>query len=159
VHNFPEFNSVADLKAHYRNVFARRPAQTEPPAPPPKSTYAAVEKKMLPPEPPPPPPPPPPLPKMPLHRAARIVCDHYGVSWAVLVSGRRRADLVLPRHVLFYLCRDVAKISLPRIGYMFGGRDHTTILHATRKIKKQMTRDRELFAAIWDMSDRYHGEG
>ena len=44
-----------------------------------------------------------------------------------------------------YLCRDLTDLSLPKIGALFGGRDHTTVMHAIEKVKKVMTSDREVF--------------
>lgn len=60
--------------------------------------------------------------------------DFYGVRKADLSSKRRTKDVVLPRQVAMYLCRTMTTRSLPEIGRRFGGRDHTTCLHAYRKI-------------------------
>jgi hypothetical protein len=62
------------------------------------------------------------------------VCEAYGISLVDLTSARRTAKLVLPRQVAMYLAKVMTGRSLPEIGRRFGGRDHTTVLHAIRKI-------------------------
>ena len=65
----------------------------------------------------------------------RIVAKHYGVSRADLLSSRRTANVVRPRQIAMYLAKTLTLRSLPEIGRRFGGRDHTTVLHAVRKIE------------------------
>lgn len=65
----------------------------------------------------------------------------YGVSRIDLLSSRRSADVVRPRQVAMYLAKTLTLRSLPEIGRLFGGRDHTTVLHAVRKIKALVTMD------------------
>ncbi len=74
----------------------------------------------------------------------RIVAKHYNVSRADLLSQRRTANVVKPRQVAMYLAKTLTLRSLPEIGRRFGGRDHTTVLHAVRKIDRLMTGDRAL---------------
>jgi hypothetical protein len=62
------------------------------------------------------------------------VCTVYGMKKIDMLSKRKTADLVMPRHVAMYLAKEMTECSLPEIGYRFGGRDHTTILHAHRRI-------------------------
>ena len=76
------------------------------------------------------------------------VCSHYGVSLEELVSDRRTRRIVTPRQVAMYLSRELTDASLPAIGRSFGGRDHTTVLHAVEKIKKQMTDQGALYSAV-----------
>ena len=64
----------------------------------------------------------------------RAVAKHYGVKMNDLLSARRTADIVRPRQVAMYLAKTMTRRSLPEIGRRFGGRDHTTVLHAVRKI-------------------------
>lgn len=64
----------------------------------------------------------------------QAVCKHYGVSLIDMLSTRRIAKIVKPRQVAMYLCRELTPHSLPQIGRRFGGRDHTTVLYAVRKI-------------------------
>jgi chromosomal replication initiator protein len=65
----------------------------------------------------------------------RVVARHYNVSRADLLSSRRTANVVRPRQVAMYLAKIMTLRSLPEIGRRFGGRDHTTVLHAVRKIE------------------------
>jgi chromosomal replication initiator protein len=64
----------------------------------------------------------------------RIVAKHYGVQRGDLLSSRRNQSIVRPRQVGMYLAKTLTARSLPEIGRRFGGRDHTTVLHAIRKI-------------------------
>ena len=65
----------------------------------------------------------------------RLVARHYDVSRADLLSSRRTAKVVRPRQIAMYLAKTLTLRSLPEIGRRFGGRDHTTVLHAVRKIE------------------------
>ncbi len=65
----------------------------------------------------------------------RIVSKHYGVSRGDILSQRRNRSIVWPRQIGMYLAKSLTSRSLPEIGRRFGGRDHTTVLHAIRKIE------------------------
>jgi chromosomal replication initiator protein len=65
----------------------------------------------------------------------RLVANHYNVSKADILSSRRTATVVKPRQIAMYLSKALTLRSLPEIGRRFGGRDHTTVLHAVRKIE------------------------
>jgi hypothetical protein len=65
-----------------------------------------------------------------------------------ILANRRQADIILPRHVAMYLAKMLTPRSLTEIGNRFGGRDHTTIMHAVKKIEAQCETDDELFAAV-----------
>jgi len=67
------------------------------------------------------------------------VASHYNVSRADLLSSRRTAAVVMPRQVAMFLAKSLTLRSLPEIGRRFGGRDHTTVLHAVRKIDRLST--------------------
>jgi chromosomal replication initiator protein len=71
----------------------------------------------------------------------RIVARHYNVSRSDLLSSRRTANVVRPRQVAMYLAKTLTLRSLPEIGRRFGGRDHTTVLHAVRKIENLVGND------------------
>src|SRR5205807_9619753 len=71
----------------------------------------------------------------------RIVARQYNVSRADLLSSRRTANVVRPRQVAMYLAKTLTLRSLPEIGRRFGGRDHTTVLHAVRKIENLVHND------------------
>jgi chromosomal replication initiator protein len=65
----------------------------------------------------------------------RTVADYYKVSVSDLKSPRRTKTLVYPRQIAMYLCKKIARSSFPEIGAKFGGKDHTTVMHACRKIE------------------------
>jgi chromosomal replication initiator protein len=66
----------------------------------------------------------------------KTVADFYGIKVADMYSKRRPANIALPRQIAMYLSKELTQKSLPDIGDLFGGRDHTTVLHAVRKIKE-----------------------
>lgn len=72
----------------------------------------------------------------------RIVCKQYNVSKADLLSSRRTRTVVRPRQIAMYLSKTLTPRSLPEIGRRFGNRDHTTVLHAVRKIEDMIRADR-----------------
>lgn len=74
----------------------------------------------------------------------KLVATRYNVSRADILSERRTAAVVKPRQIAMYLSKALTPRSLPEIGRRFGGRDHTTVLHAVRKIEKAITEDRLL---------------
>jgi chromosomal replication initiator protein len=78
----------------------------------------------------------------------RIVARHYNVSRSDLLSSRRTANVVRPRQVAMYLAKVLTLRSLPEIGRRFGGRDHTTVLHAVRKIEHLVGNDTSLAEEI-----------
>ena len=64
----------------------------------------------------------------------KVVADHYDVKQDELFNKKRTQNIAFPRQVAMYLCRELADLSYPRIGELFGGRDHTTVIHAYEKI-------------------------
>lgn len=78
----------------------------------------------------------------------RVVARHYNVSKVELLSDRRTRTIVKPRQIAMYLAKVLTMRSLPEIGRRFGGRDHTTVLHAVRKIESQASSDAALAQEI-----------
>lgn len=78
----------------------------------------------------------------------RVVARHYNVSKADLLSSRRTRTIVRPRQIAMYLAKILTPRSLPEIGRRFGGRDHTTVLHAVRKIEGMIEGDKNLAEEI-----------
>ncbi len=74
----------------------------------------------------------------------RIISRHFGVSKGDLLSQRRHRSVVWPRQIGMYLAKQLTARSLPEIGRRFGGRDHTTVLHAIRKIEGEITKNPRL---------------
>ncbi|HEX6872210.1 MAG TPA: chromosomal replication initiator protein DnaA [Micromonosporaceae bacterium] len=80
--------------------------------------------------------------------------EYFGVSIEELRGNSRSRVLVNARQVAMYLCRELTDLSLPRIGQAFGGRDHTTVMHADRKIRQQMAERRSLFNQVAELTNR-----
>lgn len=78
----------------------------------------------------------------------KLVASHFNVSRADILSSRRTATVVRPRQIAMYLSKLLTPRSLPEIGRRFGGRDHTTVLHAVRKIQGLVTADGALSEEI-----------
>lgn len=74
----------------------------------------------------------------------KFVSRHYNVSRADILSARRTRTIVRPRQIAMYLAKTMTPRSLPEIGRRFGGRDHTTVLHAVRKIEAERSQDAKL---------------
>lgn len=115
---------------------------------------AVVEPPPVDPEPelePPPPPPPPPPPEdwqPTIGQIQRAVVHHFGITMMVLLSQRRTANVVRPRHIAMYLAAEMTTHSCVRIGRFFGDRDHTTVMHACRAIESLIPRDAQLAADV-----------
>jgi chromosomal replication initiator protein len=80
--------------------------------------------------------------------------EYFGVSMDDLKGHSRSRVLVNARQVAMYLCRELTDLSLPRIGQAFGGRDHTTVMHADRKIRQHMAERRSLYNQIAELTNR-----
>lgn len=89
-----------------------------------------------------------------IEKIIMTVARHFRVSPLDIVSPRRTANVVLPRQVAVYLARDLTVQSLPQIGRKFGNRDHTTILHACRKVTARMKESDEFAAEVRCLSDQ-----
>jgi chromosomal replication initiator protein len=76
------------------------------------------------------------------------VAEHYRIRKAEMTSARRAREVARPRQVAMYLSKQLTPKSLPDIGRRFGGRDHTTVIHAVRQIEKLRASDAELDADI-----------
>jgi len=78
----------------------------------------------------------------------KTVADYYKIKVADMYSKRRPNSIAMPRQVAMYLAKEMTQKSLPEIGELFGGRDHTTVLHAVRKIGQHRGKDSELNHAL-----------
>lgn len=95
------------------------------------------------------------MPAMPSAREIQnAVCAFYGVELREMLSPRRDARIVRPRQVAVYLCKQLTMLSMPKIGKLFGGRDHTTILASNRKIAALVKGDKELAIAIAALTEQ-----
>jgi chromosomal replication initiator protein len=74
----------------------------------------------------------------------KTVADFYNIKVADMYSKKRPANIARPRQIAMYLAKELTQKSLPEIGELFGGRDHTTVLHAVRKIADERSKDAQL---------------
>jgi chromosomal replication initiator protein len=81
-------------------------------------------------------------------------CEHFGLSADELLSPTRATRVSWPRHVAMYVARELTKESLPAIGRQFGGRDHTTVLHACRRTAERMSTDSSAKASVTELLAR-----
>jgi len=86
--------------------------------------------------------------KLTIDEIQRKVIEHYHLKMADLLSARRARDVARPRQVAMYLAKKLTPRSLPEIGRRFGGRDHTTVMHAVKRIDELRLTDRELDADV-----------
>ena len=91
---------------------------------------------------------------MSIERIQELVCDRFGVTLSELTSERRAQSIVYPRQVAMYLSRELTDSSLPKIGKHFGGRDHTTVIHATSKIARLIREDRSVYNLVQELTAR-----
>ena len=87
----------------------------------------------------------------------RIVADHFHLRLADLRAKRRTKSLVYPRHLAMYLCRQLTPLSLPDIGRQFGGKDHSTVIYATRQIAKKAEADPKVRTLLDELTKRAEG--
>lgn len=78
----------------------------------------------------------------------KSICDYFNIKMGDLKAKRRTKNIALPRQVAMYLCRKYTSTSFPAIGYKFGGRDHSTVIHASKTIERKMKEDPYMQATI-----------
>jgi chromosomal replication initiator protein len=89
-----------------------------------------------------------------IERIQELVCERFGVTHGELTGDRRSQNIVYPRQVAMYLSRELTDSSLPKIGKEFGGRDHTTVIHATSKIARLIREDRSVYNLVQELTAR-----
>ena len=101
---------------------------------------------------------------LPHHRAIEprqvisVVANAFGVSVDQMVGHSRSRDITLPRHIAMYLLRQEVSVSLPQIGQQFGGRDHTTVMHACEKVADLIERDDRLRRQVLQIREQLYGQ-
>ena len=80
--------------------------------------------------------------------------SYFGLSMEDLSGTSRSRVLVTARHIAMYLCRELTDLSLPKIGQQFGGRDHTTVMNADRKIRSLMAERRSIYNQVTELTNR-----
>jgi chromosomal replication initiator protein len=93
-------------------------------------------------------------PEVSIERIQTAVSDRFGLSMEELCGDRRSQNIVYPRQVAMYLSRELTDASLPKIGREFGGRDHTTVIHATSKIARMIREDRSVYNLVQELTAR-----
>jgi chromosomal replication initiator protein len=92
-----------------------------------------------------------------IHAVISVVTDFYGVRLTDLQSKRRHRSVTLPRQVSMYLARAHTRHSLEEIGGHFGGRDHTTVMHAIKTVESRRREDTEFDAVVASLDERLRG--
>ena len=87
-------------------------------------------------------------------RIQETVSDRFGLSLDELCGDKRSQNIVYPRQVAMYLSRELTDSSLPKIGKEFGGRDHTTVIHATSKIARLIREDPSVYSLVQELTAR-----
>ena len=93
-------------------------------------------------------------PEVTIPRIQEMISERFGVTLEELVSPRRSQSVAYPRQVAMYLSRELTDSSLPKIGKEFGGRDHTTVMHANSKITRLIREDRSVYNLVQELTAR-----
>jgi chromosomal replication initiator protein len=89
-----------------------------------------------------------------IRRIQEAVSERFSIPLAELTGEKRSQSIVYPRQVAMYLSRELTDSSLPKIGKEFGGRDHTTVIHATSKIARLIREDRSVYNLVQELTAR-----
>ena len=81
----------------------------------------------------------------------QTVCDYYGLTMDDMTGPTRKREITVPRQIAMYLTREMTGMSLPQIGNVFGGRDHTTVLHSCKTVEANMTANTDIRAVVEDI--------
>ena len=84
---------------------------------------------------------------------------YFGITMEELTGASRTHVLVTARQIAMYLCRELTDLSLPKIGQQFGGRDHTTVMHADKKIRQLMAERRAIYNQVTELTNRIKQQG
>jgi len=83
-----------------------------------------------------------------------VTAEYFGLTLEDLCGPGKTKALAQSRQIAMYLCRELTDLSLPRIGQTFGGRDHTTVMHADKKIRKEMAERRRTYDQVQELTSR-----
>ena len=83
-----------------------------------------------------------------------VTAEFFSVSLDDLCGPGKTKALAQARQISMYLCRELTDLSLPKIGQTFGGRDHTTVMHAEKKIRKEMAERRRIYDQVQELTSR-----
>jgi chromosomal replication initiator protein len=88
----------------------------------------------------------------------KTVGRYFDINPDLLTGSKRSRDITYPRQIAMFLCRELTDLSLPKIGQAFGGKDHTTVLHACEKVQEEIQRNSETRRAISEMKKNITGK-
>ncbi len=88
----------------------------------------------------------------------KATCKYFNVTLGNLKSKRRSTDIDFPRQVAMYLCRRHTSLPFSSIGFKFGGREHSTVLHALKIIEKKISQDPRILASIVNLEMSLHAQ-
>jgi chromosomal replication initiator protein len=94
------------------------------------------------------------VPEISISTIMAVTAEYFGVSLDDLCGPGKTKALAQARQISMYLCRELTDMSLPRIGQTFGGRDHTTVMHAEKKIRKEMAERRRVYDQVQELTSR-----
>jgi chromosomal replication initiator protein len=83
-----------------------------------------------------------------------VIAEYFDITLEELCGPGKTKALAQARQIAMYLCRELTDLSLPRIGQIFGGRDHTTVMHADKKIRKEISEQRRTFEQVQELTSR-----
>lgn len=86
-----------------------------------------------------------------------VTAEYFDIDVSTLTGSGKKRDIAHARQLAMYLCRELTDLSLPKLGEQFGGKDHTTVMYAERKIRKEMTEKRETYDEIQVLTQRIKG--
>jgi chromosomal replication initiator protein len=87
----------------------------------------------------------------------REVSEHFGIKVSDMISKRRTKNLSFPRHIAMYLCRKHTTCSYPDIGARFGGRDHSSVIHAANVVSAKIGADDRVRLIVGEIEKRLFG--
>jgi len=85
-----------------------------------------------------------------------VVAQHFKITIKEITAKKRTRELVFPRQLAMYLCRELLNCSFPEIGKSFGGKNHATVMHACTKIKTRIESDSQVKALVDELTDKLH---
>ena len=88
-----------------------------------------------------------------------VTAEFFNIDVATLTGSGKKRDIAHARQLAMYLCRELTDLSLPKLGEQFGGKDHTTVMYAERKIRREMTEKRETYDEIQALTQRIKARG
>jgi chromosomal replication initiator protein len=97
--------------------------------------------------------------KLSIEEVKEVVANHFGIKVSEMISKRRTKNLSFPRHVAMYLCRKHTTASYPEIGSKFGGRDHSSVIHAANVVSTKLGTDEHLRFVIGRIEREFSGIG